>query len=62
MIDNTEFANDTLFCEGIYEIDFSTNKFISTYHGLTKEFFLENLPTEEDYLSEMSVVPDTITA
>jgi hypothetical protein len=54
-IDNSEFAKDTLFCEGIYEIDFSTNKFISTYHGTTKEFFLENLPSDEHYLSAMGV-------
>jgi hypothetical protein len=54
-IDNSEFAKDELFCEGIYEIDFSTNKFISTYNGITKEFFLENLPTDEHYLSAMGV-------
>jgi hypothetical protein len=54
-IDNSDFRNDELFCEGIYEIDFSTNKFISTYHGTTKEFFLENLPTDEHYLSAMGV-------
>ena len=54
-VDNSEFANDTLFCEGIYEIDFSADKFISTYHGTTKEFFLENLPSDEHYLSAMGV-------
>jgi hypothetical protein len=54
-IDNSDFRDDELFCEGIYEIDFSTNKFISTYHGTTKEFFLENLPTDEHYLSAMGV-------
>ena len=54
-IDNSDFANDTLFCEGIYEIDFSIGKFISTYHGTTKEFFLENLPSDEHYLSAMGV-------
>jgi hypothetical protein len=54
-VDNSEFANDTLFCEGIYEIDFSIDKFISTYHGVTKEFFLENLPSDEHYLSAMGV-------
>jgi hypothetical protein len=54
-VDNSEFANDTLFCEGIYEIDFSIDKFISTYHGITKEFFLENLPSDEHYLSAMGV-------
>jgi hypothetical protein len=54
-IDNSEFAKDTLFCEGIYEVDFSIDKFISTYNGITKEFFLENLPSDEHYLSAMGV-------
>ena len=54
-IDNSDFRDDELFCEGIYEIDFFTNKFISTYHGTTKEFFIENLPTDEHYLSAMGV-------
>jgi hypothetical protein len=57
-IDNSEFAKDTLFCEGIYEVDFSlgeNGKFISTYNGITKEFFLENLPSDEHYLSAMGV-------
>jgi hypothetical protein len=57
-IDNSEFRNDELFCEGVYEIDFSLGdkgKFISTYNGITKEFFLENLPSDEHYLSAMGV-------
>jgi hypothetical protein len=54
-IDNSEFANDTLFCEGIYEVDFSTNKFITTYHGKTVEFDLDTLPTNEEYLFAMGV-------
>jgi len=49
-IDNTEFANDSLFCEGIYEVDFSTNSFITKYNGITVEFDLDNLPTDEEYL------------
>jgi hypothetical protein len=49
-IDNTDFANDSLFCEGIYEVDFSTNSFITRYHGTTVEFDLDNLPTDEEYL------------
>jgi hypothetical protein len=53
--DNSEFAKDTLFCEGIYEVDFSIDKFISTYNAITKEFFLENLPSNEHYLSAMGV-------
>jgi hypothetical protein len=54
-IDNSEFRNDTLFCEGIYEVDFSTNKFISTYNSTTVEIDLDNLPTDEEYLTEMGV-------
>ncbi len=54
-IDNSEFAKDELFCEGIYEIDFSTNKFISTYGGEVVSFDLDTLPTDEEYLKAMGV-------
>jgi hypothetical protein len=54
-IDNSEFAKDTLFCEGIYEVDFSTNKFISTYGGEVVSFDLDTLPTDEEYLAAMGV-------
>jgi hypothetical protein len=49
-IDNTEFANDSLFCEGIYEVDFSTNKFTSNYNDIVVEYDLDTLPTNEEYL------------
>lgn len=54
-IDNSDFRNDELFCEGIYEVDFSTNKFISTYGDKVVEFDLDTLPTDEEYLSAMGV-------
>ena len=54
-IDNTEFANDTLFCEGIYEVDFSTNKFTSNYNDSVAWYDLDDLPTNEQYLSAMGV-------
>jgi hypothetical protein len=54
-IDNTEFANDKLFCEGIYEVDFSTNKFISIYDEKVVEYDLDNLPIDKDYLSAFEV-------
>jgi hypothetical protein len=54
-IDNTEFANDSLFCEGIYEVDFSTNKFTTNYNDIVVEYDLDNLPIDEDYLSEFEV-------
>lgn len=52
-VDNTEFANDSLFCEGIYEIDFSTNKFTSNFNDVVAMYDLDNLPTDEEYLSAM---------
>jgi hypothetical protein len=54
-VDNTEFANDSLFCEGIYEVDFSTNKFTSNYNDIVAMYDLDNLPTDEEYLSAMGV-------
>jgi hypothetical protein len=54
-IDNSEFRNDTLFCEGVYEVDFSTNKFISTYADKVVSFDLDTLPTDEEYLKAMGV-------
>ena len=54
-MDNSEFANDSLFCEGIYEVDFSTNKFTSNFNDIVVEIDLDNLPTDEEYLSAMGV-------
>jgi hypothetical protein len=54
-VDNTEFAKDELFCEGVYEVDFRTNKFITTYDGKVVEFDLDNLPSDEAYLEQWEV-------
>ena len=51
-VDNTEFAKDDLFCEGIYEVDFSTNKFITIYADNKVEYDLDTLPTDEEYLAQ----------
>jgi hypothetical protein len=58
-VDNTEFANDSLFCEGIYEVDFSTNKFTSNFNDIVAEYDLDNLPTDDEYLSAMGVELET---
>ena len=60
-VDNTEFAKDELFCEGIYEVDFSTNKFITIYADNKVSYDLDNLPTDEEYLA-MWVSADSLTA
>ena len=54
-IDNTEFANDSLFCEGIYEVDFRHNKFTSNFNDIVAEYDLDKLPTDEEYLTAMGV-------
>ena len=50
LVDETEFEKDTLFCEGVYTIDFQQRKFISWYGGKTVEFDLDYLPDPATYL------------
>jgi hypothetical protein len=50
-VDNSEFQNDTLFCEGIYEVDFSTNKFTTIYADNKVSYDLDTLPSDEEYLA-----------
>jgi hypothetical protein len=54
-VDNTDFANDSLFCEGIYEVDFSTNKFTSNFNDIVVQYDLDSLPTDEEYLAKWEV-------
>ena len=49
LIDNSDFENDDLFCEGVYTIDFQKGLFISKF-GKVVEFSLSTLPTKEQYL------------
>lgn len=51
LVDESSFEKDELFCEGVYTIDFSQNKFISWYADKWVEFDLENLPDKETYLA-----------
>jgi hypothetical protein len=60
-VDNTEFAKDDLFCEGIYEVDFSTNKFITIYADNKVSYDLDDLPSDEEYLA-MWVSADSLIA
>jgi hypothetical protein len=51
LVDNSDFEQDELFCEGVYTVDFQKGKFISWYGGKTVEFDLDNLPYQFDYLN-----------
>ena len=50
LTDESDFENDDLFCEGVYEVNYQSNKFISKF-GVTVEFPLDNLPTADEYLN-----------
>ena len=54
LVDESEFENDDLFCEGVYTVDFQTKKFISNYGGVEIEYDLDNLPIENVYLNAFS--------
>ena len=41
------------WCEGFYTIDFQKGLFISEYYGTVKEYPLDKLPTDEEYLAAM---------
>ena len=49
LVDESEFEQDELFCEGVYTLDLQQNKFISVYHGVKVEFDLDELPSPQKY-------------
>ena len=49
--DARDFENDTLFCEGVYTVNFQENTFTTNYNGTTFSFPLNELPTPEEYLA-----------
>jgi hypothetical protein len=51
LLDESDFENDNLFCEGVYEINYNTNKFISKFGDKVVEFALDELPDESTYLN-----------
>jgi hypothetical protein len=55
LVNSIDFAEDSLFCEGYYEIDFESNTFISKWNGIVQEYSLDALPIEKDYLSAFEV-------
>ena len=51
LLDESDFENDNLFCEGVYEINYNTNKFISKFGNKVVEFALNALPDRNTYLN-----------
>jgi len=46
------------WCEGFYTIDFKKGIFLSEYRDVSKEFPLDNLPTDDEYLAVMEPSSD----
>jgi hypothetical protein len=55
LVNSIDFAEDTLFCEGYYEINFETDTFISKWRDKTIEYSIYALPSEEDYLKSFEM-------
>jgi len=53
-----EFEQDKLFCEGMYTVDLDNNMFISRYAEVYVGFDLNQLPTDEEYISAFAL--DTV--
>ena len=54
LVDNSDFENDDLMCEGVYTLNFQTREFISTF-GKTVKFSFDELPTAENYLAAFAM-------
>jgi hypothetical protein len=50
LVDNSDFENDDLMCEGVYTLNYQTRTFISTYNGVSVSIEFDKLPTPEEYL------------
>lgn len=48
---DTDFEDDSLFCEGIYTIDFDCDTFKTYFNGYEATYLLSNLPDVEVYLA-----------
>jgi hypothetical protein len=50
LVDHSDFAQDELFCEGIYSVNYQSKMFTSKYGELLVSFPLDDLPTNQEYL------------
>ena len=55
LADASDFAEDTLMCEGIYSVNYQSEYFTSIHNGTTVVFPLRELPTNEEYLEAFEI-------
>lgn len=51
---DTEFENDTTFCEAVYSVDLDRGVFSSVWENVTVSYSFDQLPTEEEYLAKFA--------
>ena len=59
LVDESNFENDGLFCEGVYTLNYQTREFVSWFNGDTVTFSLDELPNEETYLNAWKALTPT---
>lgn len=58
--DDSLFASDTVWCEGIYHINFGTWKLHANYNDVEVSFDLDNLPTVEEFLNAFAIEEEMV--
>jgi hypothetical protein len=51
IVDNSDFENDDLMCEGVYTLNYQTQTYTTKWGGFEESFTFNELPTAENYLN-----------
>lgn len=51
LVDNSDFENDDLMCEGVYTLNFQTREYTSKWNDITVSLSFDELGTSENYLA-----------
>lgn len=54
LVDESNFEADSLFCEGVYEVNYQTKLFVTKFAGVTMEIPLDKLIDQDAYLARFS--------
>lgn len=54
LVDESLFEADSLFCEGVYEVNYQTRQFTTKFAGIKMEFSLDDLPDQDRYLARFA--------
>jgi hypothetical protein len=57
LVDNSDFENDDLMCEGVYTINYQTKTYTTKWNGFEQSFTFNELPTAENYLRSFESEP-----